>query len=453
MPTNPSIPTHSVRAAAAAYIEMGMIPVPVPVRRKGPVVADWPDLRFTPADLSDWFPDDRTGNVGLNLVVNLADMDLDSAEAVAAGNRWLPWTGWVSGRTNKPRSHHWYRPAGPVRYLEFNDVDGSRILELRTGAGLQTVVPPGIHELGDEIVWHTFDGDPAVVPGADLMRLAGEVAALSILIRHWPVKGNRDNAHLGLIGGLLRAGWTVSRVEALVAAVADLTDDEEARRRVAKVARSEERLKSNDPTRGWPTLERCLTGDGAEVVKRVRTWLNLAVEASGGQAEPAAEPWAPPVPLGDVPNVAPFPADVFPPAVADFAGHVAASMNCPFDYVAAGVLGIAGAALGAARRLEVKPGFAVLPNLYIAPVAPPGSAKSPAQTAVVKPLVEIDADLDRASREARREYRLALEDYKDDLKEWRKKKEGRGRSSRSCRTRSGPSSGTSPASGSAACWP
>src|SRR4051794_13721870 len=71
-----SIPTHSVRAAAAVYLRRGMFPVPVPQREKGAIVKGWPDLRLTAADLPDFFPDDLTANVGLHLdpAANVADV-------------------------------------------------------------------------------------------------------------------------------------------------------------------------------------------------------------------------------------------------------------------------------------------------------------------------------------------------------------------------------------------
>ncbi|HVK15012.1 MAG TPA: bifunctional DNA primase/polymerase, partial [Gemmataceae bacterium] len=275
MTTYPPIPTHSARAAAAAYLARGRYPVPVPVRQKGPILPAWPDLRLTVADLPRYFPDDRSMNLGLLLIGLLADLDLDAVEAVKAGNVWLPRTSWVSGRAGKPFSHHWFRADGPIAYASYSFLDGSKVLELRTGAGLQTVAPPGTHADGDEIVWHTFAGDPAVVPATDLTRLAGETAALALLMRYWPAKGGRNDAHLGLIGTLLRAGWSVQRVEKIVAALARITDDEQANARVALVADSAERLKAGKAVRGFKYLTGALGKDGEEVARRAQEWLGL----------------------------------------------------------------------------------------------------------------------------------------------------------------------------------
>jgi DNA polymerase I-like protein with 3'-5' exonuclease and polymerase domains len=397
MTTYSSFPTDSILAAARFYRDRGLRPVPVPYRQKGPVVEDWPNVRFGD-DLPKWFPDNRTSNMGLDLdpVAALADVDLDSAEAVRAGRRWLPRTDWLSGRTTKPESHHWYRPDGPVRYLEFNDVDGARILELRAGHGLQTVCPPGFHVDGDEIVWHRFDGGPTPIPAADLTRLVGEVAALAILVKHWPAKGGRDDACLGLIGGLLRAGWPVARVEEFVAAVADLTDDEDARKRVAKVVRSEERLKNGDPTRGWPFLAKVLTGDGAEVVKRVRDWLKVP--------EPAAEPWPDLIPLlAPAPALPLFPVDILPPWVGDWATAAAVALQVPVDLPA--TLALAACSAGVAQKVVAvpRPGWAEPVNTYWVTALPPSDRKTQAFTRAVAPVFEMQDRIRQESAPARRE--------------------------------------------------
>jgi DNA polymerase I-like protein with 3'-5' exonuclease and polymerase domains len=405
MTTYTPIPTHSARAAAAAYLERGMLPVPVPVRTKGPVVKEWPALRLTPADLPKWFPDDRTSNLGLHLdpSVSLADVDLDSAEAVAAGNRWLPRTDWVSGRTNKPRSHHWFRPDGPVQYAEFNHLDGSRVLELRAGHGLQTVAPPGVHELGDEIVWHRFDGDPSPIPAADLERLAGEVAALAILVRHWPGKGSRDDAFLGLIGGLLRARWSVPRVETFVAAIADLTGDEEARKRVATVVRSEQRLKSGENARGWTSLADHLGADGSEVVRRVREWLR------GGEPPPDGPgPWPDLIPLlSPLPDLPPFPTDVLPPWLKDWATATAEALQVPEDLPA--TLGLAVCSAGVAQKFVAnpRPGWVEPVNTYWVTALPPSDRKTQTFTRAVAPVFEVQDRVRDESSPARREAEAA----------------------------------------------
>jgi len=77
----------------------------------------------------------------------------------------------------------------------------------------------------------------------------------------WPKKDKRHRAYLALAGGLLRAGWTVERVEALIGAVAVATDDEDGpQARVANVAGTAKKIKQGKPASGWPKLADVIEG-------------------------------------------------------------------------------------------------------------------------------------------------------------------------------------------------
>lgn len=73
-----------------------------------------------------------------------------------------------------------------------------------------------------------------------------------------------------------------------------------------------------------------------------------------------------------------FPVDVLPPGVRDFVERAAACLSVPPEMIAAPLLSMTGAVIGNRLRLSLKPGFEVLPTLWVAVVAPPGSAKTPA---------------------------------------------------------------------------
>jgi Protein of unknown function (DUF3987) len=127
--------------------------------------------------------------------------------------------------------------------------------------------------------------------------------------------------------------------------------------------------------------------------------LQVAIEASqrltlphvNGKAAPPRptpepEPWQPPVPLTEEPDVEPFPITTLPARLVAFVEDVAHARGCPTDYVAVPVLALAGAAIGARRALEVKVGWRERPCLYAAVIGPPGSAKTPALSAVAAPV-------------------------------------------------------------------
>ncbi|HLJ98231.1 MAG TPA: DUF3987 domain-containing protein [Gemmataceae bacterium] len=101
---------------------------------------------------------------------------------------------------------------------------------------------------------------------------------------------------------------------------------------------------------------------------------------------PEIESWDRPIPLAEVPAVDPYPVDVLPGPVASFVREAASALGCPLDYLGVPLLTIAGAAIGASRALEIKPGWQERPCLYSAIVAPPGSAKSPALKLIASPV-------------------------------------------------------------------
>src|SRR5262249_51788846 len=144
---------QDVRSAAAFYLRMGEIPVPIPRVGdwKGPHLPGWQQLRPAPEDLHTLFPEGEPLNIGLLLGEpsgGLMDGDLEWPEAVAVGPSFLPATGRVSGRKGKPRSHYWYRSDRPPDKASDSyddpasaDSQKRRIVELRSTGG-QTVVPP-----------------------------------------------------------------------------------------------------------------------------------------------------------------------------------------------------------------------------------------------------------------------------------------------------------------------
>jgi hypothetical protein len=298
IPTYGALPADA-RSAAAYYIERGFLPVPVPRtgRSKAPVLDGWPDLRPTHADLDRLFPAGESLNLGLLLGEpsgGLIDIDLDAAEAVTVGPMLLPRTGWVSGHKSKPKSHFWYRVTDPPNKAQdkYADLDGTDLLEVRSTRG-QTVVPPGIHESGERIVWHQFD-QPAEVDMAELLATAQAAAAASLLARHWPSKGSRHDARLALSGALTRAGWPEDRVATFVKAVTVAAGNEGVRDAEKVGESSLARNKEGGKTWGWPMLEKLLGFGGKEVVELARDWLGCRRAVVAELPIPDPLPWPDP---------------------------------------------------------------------------------------------------------------------------------------------------------------
>src|SRR5260370_61584 len=202
--------------AATAWIQKGFCRVPVPHQLKRPILQGWEQLDITP-DVAPQYFNDKPQNIGLLLgdESGSADVDCDCAEAITAARELLPETGLIFGRQSKRFSHFFYRSDPPVRTSQFIDpLDHSTLVELRGlssdgTVGLQTVVPPSIHETGEPIRFEQgFEGTPANIDADVLTSAVRRVAAAALLARHWPTKGSRHHAFLALAGVLARAEWS-----------------------------------------------------------------------------------------------------------------------------------------------------------------------------------------------------------------------------------------------------
>jgi hypothetical protein len=203
--------------AAIAWIQKGFSPVPVPYRWKRPILQGWEQLEITTEAATHYF-NGKSQNIGLHLgdKYGSADVDCDCPEAITAARELLPETGMIFGRQAKPFSHFFYRTDPRVRTQQFHDpLDHATLIELGGlssdgSIGLQTVVPPSIHETGEPVRFEQgFDDTPANIDPDVLVSAVRKVAAAALLSRHWPSKGSRHHAFLALAGVLARGEWTL----------------------------------------------------------------------------------------------------------------------------------------------------------------------------------------------------------------------------------------------------
>jgi hypothetical protein len=173
-----------------------------------------------------------------------------------------------------------------------------------------------------------------------------------------------------------------------------------------------ERLASLDPQSALRelALDSFLDGraDRDEIVKAVA---GADGPSPDTEAPDDAEEW-PACTLGEMPPAEPFPVDVFPEAVAEFAGVVADSVGCLVDYVGLPLLVVAGAAIGRSVSLLLKPGYFAPASLYGMNVGGASARKSPGCDEAVRPLWTIDEALHDAYRARKAEYDAAEEAYR-----------------------------------------
>src|SRR4051812_15874464 len=100
----------AVLSAAQNYLSRGWQPLPVPYGSKNPGRDGWQAERRTDADLDRDFGS-RLVNIGIltgEPSGGLIDIDLDTPEAIALASVFLPETGAIFGRAEKPGSHRLY---------------------------------------------------------------------------------------------------------------------------------------------------------------------------------------------------------------------------------------------------------------------------------------------------------------------------------------------------------
>jgi len=273
----------SAAAEALRLIKLGMRPVPVPYRTKTPLMAGWPSLRISKSDVSNYF-DSKRQNIGVILGVNgLADIDLDCLEAIAAADGLLPSTDVVFGRESTPRAHRFYRLDEGIKSTRFKDpVDGGVILELRClksngKLGLQTIVPPSRHPGGERIRYDSR-GEPASIKSKDLLQATKEIAAATLLARHFPNdRGGRNEIFLALGGTLARQGVALENTIRVHQAVyrilwTEAPDLDQAER---EVRASYSKVKASESVTGYTRLAELLP---SPVVRRALEWLGARAD-------------------------------------------------------------------------------------------------------------------------------------------------------------------------------
>lgn len=273
---------------ALEYRLKGWAVIDVPLRSKNPNRDGWQLERLDEAAIRERFHDQCNVSALLGEPSGgLVDMDLDCAEARRLASTFLPPSNAIFGRAGSPGSHVLYVCDPLPSTKRFQDPcssgeDGRNVLLEIRSTGTHTLFPGSLHPNGEAIEW-LRDDEPPSVSGDELLNGAQRLAAASLLARHWPVQGSRQDAALALSGGLLRAGWDAADAGRFVRAVATGAGDEETSKRETAAASTEERLREAGDATGWPRLEELLD---RRVVARLREWLGIAT-GSNSDKEPS----------------------------------------------------------------------------------------------------------------------------------------------------------------------
>lgn len=198
--------TQTKRSAITYLRSRGLAVCRVDANEKKPTYEEWPTRSLEPEEFGDGDlvgimagPLSDGGKPGHALVI----IDLDSADAVAQADNYLPPTGMAEGRASKPRSHRYYlvpfdsipdwakshakqsAPAaikatghpGPFMKSFRHRETKAEVIKFQ-GTGGQAVCPPSLHPSGEQREWEgRIPGDPAVVDFVDLWDAVGRLAS------------------------------------------------------------------------------------------------------------------------------------------------------------------------------------------------------------------------------------------------------------------------------------
>jgi hypothetical protein len=294
---------------AISYIRRGWAPIPIPHKKKRPLLDDWQNLRITEAEAARHF-NCADQNIGVQLGPasgGLTDIDLDSQEAALAAPYFLERTAVFGRATN--RSSHWLYvtelAASEARAtIPFKSAHNpaKMLLEIRIGGGgmgAQTVFPGSTHESGELVTWEN-DQAPLVIDGDRLRQQAKRLAACTILAQNYPTVGGRHEGALIIGGFLARCGWQTQEIKLFADALAAATlQPPDKRRDMVKAAGdAADGFRRGQNVFGLPKVREVF---GEIAAKRCVEWLDYKSQLQetngfdGGEPFiPVGEPWSGP---------------------------------------------------------------------------------------------------------------------------------------------------------------
>ncbi|RUT85452.1 hypothetical protein EOD12_09525 [Mesorhizobium sp. M7A.T.Ca.TU.009.02.1.1] len=286
-PRPDTIDIDGTRSLARRYMGVGWVPIAYQHQTKAPLEKNWQKKTLDKVDVDRAFTG-NSSNVGVLLGApsgNLVDIDLDSAEAIALAEEFLPPTPARFGRPATPEAHRLYRAVVPATVpFTYNGKKDGMLVELRSTGG-QTMFPPSVHPCGERLSW-SEEGQPFEIEGEFLLQCVRCLALASLIMRHWQ-EGLRNVLGLRVPGALLTHGWTEAEVKKLIHKVATKCGDDQRAidKSMRRVEATVKRLGGGRACTGIPKLAESLNINP----DTLRSWVDMRPEDERG-IFPSSEP-------------------------------------------------------------------------------------------------------------------------------------------------------------------
>ncbi|MCX7701549.1 MAG: DUF3987 domain-containing protein, partial [Gemmataceae bacterium] len=299
------------------------------------------------------------------------------------------------GRTPRGGRHLWFKLPGQKTWRPWVGELADNV-DLRTGPGSFIIAPPSVGEQGEYELLDGEIGPPERLPLPPdwlidaIDRVAerlgktgrnGKHEAPSPMAEGVIPEGRRNTALASFAGSMRRRGLTAGEIAAALLVI------------------NERRCRPPLPDEEVRRI--------AESVTRYAPAIGLG-DFGGETAE--EEPYKP------------FPVELLPDPLREYAELAAKGIGVDPAYVAVPLLTACGAAVGATRRLELKPGWRVPPILWTALVGESGSGKSPALEAGLVGVRHHQARVWTAYEKAMELYENDVQHYERDQGKWRRHK-------------------------------
>ena len=218
----------------------------------------------------------------------IVDVDLDCREAKQFASLVLPKGLAAFEHAGNDRGHILYRvnDAGKTQRYQCPET-GETLVELRSN-GSQTMIPPSIHPSGQKLKFTFLDDTVTPLNFDDLQIQVRKIAALCLIARHWR-EGIRHSLALGVAGLLLKTDHDEAQSKEIIAAICEVTGDEELHDRLKAIETTFDQPLEN--VAGFSQIEAML---GSKVAKRIFEWMGSS--SASLQAKNRIEP----IVLGDL---------------------------------------------------------------------------------------------------------------------------------------------------------
>ena len=252
-------------------------------RSKQPVGNAWQQNPISPELVHHAY---KTNDYNVGLIngerSGIVDVDLDCGEAKQLASLLLPKGFATFEHSGNDRGHFLYRVGncGKTQLYQCPET-GATLVELRS-TGSQTMIPPSIHPSGQKLKFTFLDDTATPLDFTDLQVQVRKIAALSLIATHWR-EGVRHNLALGVSGLLMKTDHDEAQSKAIIAAICEVTGDEELRDRLNAVETTFDQPLEN--VAGFTQIESLL---GSKVTQRVIEWLGSSgtLMRSNSQSEP-----------------------------------------------------------------------------------------------------------------------------------------------------------------------